>query len=63
MGEITKRAVDALQAEPDRDVFAWDTELRGFGIRAKPSGLKTSSFSTETSKAGLANWYSVNTVC
>jgi hypothetical protein len=41
MGKITKRAVDALQAEPDRDVFAWDTELRGFGIRAKPSGLKT----------------------
>jgi len=41
MGKITKRAVDALQAEPDRDVFAWDTELRGFGVRAKPSGVKT----------------------
>ena len=41
MGKITKRAVDALQAEPNRDVFAWDTELRGFGVRAKPSGLKT----------------------
>ena len=41
MGKITKRAVDALQGEPDRDVFAWDTELRGFGVRAKPSGVKT----------------------
>jgi integrase len=41
MGKITKRSVDALQAEPDRDVFAWDTELRGFGVRAKPSGVKT----------------------
>src|SRR4030095_5888001 len=39
--KITKRAVDALQADPDRDVFAWDTELRGFGVRAKPSGVKT----------------------
>lgn len=41
MGKITKRSVDALHAEPDRDVFAWDTELRGFGVRAKPSGVKT----------------------
>ena len=41
MGKITKRAVDALRAEFHRDVFAWDTELRGFGIRAKPSGVKT----------------------
>jgi hypothetical protein len=41
MGKITKRVVDALQGEPDRDVFAWVTELRGFGVRAKPSGVKT----------------------
>lgn len=41
MGKITKRAVDALRPESDRDVFAWDTELRGFGVRAKPSGVKT----------------------
>jgi len=41
MAKITKRAVDALQADKDRDVFAWDNELRGFGVRAKPSGVKT----------------------
>lgn len=41
MGKITKRVVDALQTEPDRDVFAWDMELRGFGVRVKPSGVKT----------------------
>jgi integrase len=41
MAKITKRVVDALQPEPHRDVFAWDTELRGFGIRVKPSGVKT----------------------
>ncbi|SEE39964.1 Site-specific recombinase XerD [Rhizobiales bacterium GAS191] len=41
MAKITKRTVDALQPEPDRDVFAWDGELRGFGIRVKPSGVKS----------------------
>jgi integrase len=41
MAKITKRAVDALQPDQHRDVFAWDGELRGFGIRVKPSGVKT----------------------
>jgi hypothetical protein len=29
---ITERAVDAA-GEPDREVFLWDDELRGFGLR------------------------------
>jgi integrase len=41
MAKILKRTVDALQPEPDRDVFAWDSELRGFGVRVKPSGVKS----------------------
>jgi len=41
MPKLTKRIVDALQHDPRRDVFLWDTELRGFGVRAKPSGTKT----------------------
>jgi len=32
MAKIMKRTVDALQPEAGRDVFAWDTELRGFGV-------------------------------
>jgi integrase len=39
MPKLTKRSIDTLQ--PDiggGDVFAWDSELRGFGIRVKPSG-------------------------
>lgn len=38
MPKLSKRVVDALRPLPDRDVFAWDTELRGFGVRLKPSG-------------------------
>ena len=41
MAKITKRAVDAQQPVQGRDVFIWDSELRGFGIRVKPSGVKT----------------------
>ncbi|WP_114913004.1 tyrosine-type recombinase/integrase [Acidibrevibacterium fodinaquatile] len=40
MGKITKRAVDALGSKPNKDVFAWDSEMRGFGVRVKPSGAK-----------------------
>ena len=41
MAKITKRAVDALQSASGRDVFVWDSELRGFGVRVKPSGVRT----------------------
>jgi integrase len=41
MAKIMKRTVDALQPKPNRDVSAWDSELRGFGVRVKPSGVKT----------------------
>jgi integrase len=40
MPKLTKRVVDAIRPDPTSraDVFAWDSELRGFGIRIKPSG-------------------------
>lgn len=41
MPKLTKRIVDALQRNADRDVFTWDCEVRGFGVRVKPSGTKT----------------------
>ena len=37
---LTKRSVDALRPDPERDYFAWDDELPGFGCRVYPSGLK-----------------------
>jgi integrase len=41
MQKLTKRAIDALRPQPGRDVFHWCGELRGFGIRTKPSGIRT----------------------
>jgi Arm DNA-binding domain len=39
MPKLTKRIIAALQSKPDgTDLFAWDSELRGFGVRMKPSG-------------------------
>lgn len=40
MARLTKRIIDS--AKPgSRDSFIWDHELRGFGVRIKPSGTRT----------------------
>jgi len=41
LAKLTKRVVDATKVDAQRDVFAWDGELRGFGVRVKPSGART----------------------
>lgn len=38
--KITKRVVDGLKPEVV-DVFIWDQEVSGFGLRVKPSGVKS----------------------
>ena len=39
MARLTKRAVDAIKPS-ERDLFIWDDELRGFGVRVYPSGVR-----------------------
>lgn len=40
MPKITKRLVDGLIPNPDgSELQVWDSELRGFGIRVRPSGV------------------------
>ena len=41
MPKLSRRVIDGLKRQPDRDVVAWDSELRGFGVRLKPSGAST----------------------
>jgi hypothetical protein len=38
--KLTKKSVDAIKPIP-KDQVHWDDELRGFGLRTKPSGLKS----------------------
>jgi len=40
MPKITKRLVESIRPS-DRDVVQWDSELRGFGVRVKPSGVRS----------------------
>jgi hypothetical protein len=37
---ITKRVVELASPGPS-EFFVWDTELRGFGVRILPSGVRT----------------------
>jgi hypothetical protein len=42
---LTKRAIDATRPDQQSDVFFWDDEVPGFGLRVKPSGQRALSFS------------------
>ncbi|WP_255326283.1 MULTISPECIES: site-specific integrase [unclassified Sphingobium] len=39
--KLTKRAIDALVPPVKKQAVLWDTEVKGFGVRVLPSGLKT----------------------
>ncbi len=40
MPRLTKRLIDSLKPVPGKpDTYAWDSELKGFGVRLMPTGL------------------------
>lgn len=40
-GKITKRAVDGLAPDGGTETVLWDTEVKGFGVRARAAGGKS----------------------
>jgi integrase len=41
MPKLTKRLVDSARPTSEHDTFVWDSDLRGFGLRVKPSGVRS----------------------
>jgi hypothetical protein len=41
MQKITKRVVDAAIAKGEKDLFLWDTEIKGFGLKVTEGGVKS----------------------
>jgi integrase len=39
--KLTKSYIDKLNPDPEREFMIWDAELPGFGLRVKPSGVKS----------------------
>ena len=39
--KLTKRTVEGVKPDPERDLVLWDSEIPGFGIRVWPSGRRT----------------------
>ncbi|MEQ9172274.1 MAG: site-specific integrase [Rhodospirillales bacterium] len=40
MPKLAKRDIDQAQAQ-DKEIFLWDSSLPGFGVRIKPTGIKS----------------------
>jgi hypothetical protein len=61
MPKLTKRLIDAAHAEAAKgEVFLWDSEVKGFGLRVKPSGVK--SFVLKYRVSGQTKRYTVGKV-
>ena len=41
ISKLTKRAVDALAPNAQRDFIVWDAQIKGFGVRVTPAGRKS----------------------
>ncbi|WP_298280962.1 site-specific integrase [Acidocella sp.] len=51
--KLTKRTIDGLTGDPQKDIFYWDDDVAGFGLRVKSTGVK--SFIIQYRNAGGAS--------
>lgn len=59
MSKLTKRVIDGLQSDGAKHgTLFWDSELKGFGIRVFPSGLKTFVVKFRT-RGGRQRWLKI----
>ena len=41
MAKLTKRFIDQIKPDVNKDIVLWDDDVKGFGLRVKPSGKKS----------------------
>lgn len=56
---ITKRSVDAFSASGEKRERLWDTELKGFNVRAYPSGRKVYNVGCRIKGDGRYRWFNI----
>jgi hypothetical protein len=39
--KLTKRNIDTIKTHAQHDIYVWDEEVAGFGLRVKPSGVRS----------------------
>ena len=39
--KLTKRTIDAITPDPERDLYIWDDKVSGLLLRVKPSGVRS----------------------
>jgi len=39
--KLTKKTVEGIKPDPLKELFVWDSELKGFGLRVFPTGRRT----------------------
>jgi hypothetical protein len=39
--KLTKRVVESFKPHKNKEILAWDSEIKGFGVRVCPTGRRT----------------------
>lgn len=59
MARLTKRLIDSTKSDEKRDIRLWHDDPRGFGVRIKPSGVKTFFYQYRSPESGKKKRYTI----